>query len=89
MPPLAIYAGSQGTGSPSRHPALERSGRGGNVGDLICRVTIETPVNLTKHQKELLRAFGDSLAGEHTRHSPRASSWLDGVKKFLEDMKFT
>ena len=66
-----------------------RSVRGGNVGDLICRVTIETPVNLTKHQKELLRAFGDSLAGEHTRHSPRASSWLDGVKKFFEDMKFT
>jgi molecular chaperone DnaJ len=66
-----------------------RSVRGGNVGDLICRVSIETPVNLTKHQKELLRAFGDSLAGEHTRHSPRASSWLDGVKKFFEDMKFT
>lgn len=65
-----------------------RSVRGGNVGDLICRVTIETPVNLTKQQKDLLRAFGDSLAGEETRHSPRASSWLDGVKKFFEDMKF-
>jgi molecular chaperone DnaJ len=65
-----------------------RSVRGGGVGDLICRVTIETPVNLTKQQKELLRAFGDSLLGEETRHSPRASSWLDGVKKFFEDMKF-
>ena len=66
-----------------------RSVRGGAVGDLICRVTIETPVNLNKHQKELLRAFADSLGGASERHSPRASSWLDGVKKFFEDMKFT
>lgn len=66
-----------------------RSVRGGAVGDLICRVTIETPVSLTKHQKELLRAFGDALEGETATHSPRASSWLDGVKKFFEDMKFT
>lgn len=65
-----------------------KSVRGGATGDLICRVTIETPVNLNKQQKELLRAFGDSLASEGVRHSPRASSWLDGVKKFFEDMKF-
>jgi molecular chaperone DnaJ len=66
-----------------------KSVRGGATGDLICRVTIETPVSLNKQQKELLRAFGDSLAGEGVRHSPRASSWLDGVKKFFEDMKFS
>jgi len=66
-----------------------KSVRGGPTGDLICRVTIETPVNLSKQQKDLLRAFGDSLAGEGVRHSPRASSWLDGVKKFFEDMKFS
>lgn len=71
-----------------RHKGV-RSVRGGAVGDLICRVTLETPVNLSKHQKDLLRAFGDSLASESERHSPRASSWLDGVKKFFEDMKFS
>lgn len=65
-----------------------KSVRGGTTGDLICRVTIETPVSLNKQQKDLLRAFGESLAGEGVRHSPRASSWLDGVKKFFEDMKF-
>ncbi|MCC7120704.1 MAG: molecular chaperone DnaJ [Gammaproteobacteria bacterium] len=65
-----------------------KSVRGGATGDLICRVTIETPVSLNKQQKDLLRAFGESLAGEGVRHSPRASSWLDGVKKFFEDMKF-
>ena len=58
------------------------------MGDLICRVTLETPVNLTRPQKDLLRSFGDSLDGQADRHSPRASTWLTGVKKFFEDMKF-
>ena len=66
-----------------------RSVRGGPVGDLICRVLVETPVNLNKEQKELLRKFGESLSGEGSTHSPRASSWLDGVKKFFEEMKFS
>ncbi len=66
-----------------------RSVRGGQVGDLICRVAVETPVNLNKEQKELLRKFGDALNGEGNTHSPRASSWLDGVKKFFEEMKFS
>ena len=66
-----------------------RSVRGGQVGDLICRVAVETPVNLNKEQKEILRKFADSLNGEGNTHSPRASSWLDGVKKFFEEMKFS
>nr|VFK58412.1 MAG: molecular chaperone DnaJ [Candidatus Kentron sp. UNK]VFK68866.1 MAG: molecular chaperone DnaJ [Candidatus Kentron sp. UNK] len=61
--------------------------RNGMVGDLLCRVTIETPVNLSKKQKELLRAFDDSVRDSKEKHSPKASSWLDGVKKFFEDMK--
>jgi molecular chaperone DnaJ len=63
-----------------------KSVRGGTVGDLLCRVSVETPVNLSKRQKDLLQEFGTTLqSGEN---SPRASSWLDGVKKFFEDMKF-
>ena len=66
-----------------------RSVRGGGVGDLICRVVVETPINLNKTQKDALREFGGSLAGAGRKHSPRAESWLDGVKKFFEDMKFS
>ncbi len=65
-----------------------KSVRSGVTGDLMCRITIETPVNLTRQQKEILREFGESLDGEIVKHSPRASSWLDGVKKFFDDMKF-
>jgi molecular chaperone DnaJ len=35
--------------------------RGGAVGDLLCRVQIETPVRLTKEQKALLEKLRDSL----------------------------
>jgi molecular chaperone DnaJ len=62
--------------------------RGGPVGDLICRVVVETPVKLTEEQKELLRQFDDSISGSGSRHSPHATTWLDGVKKFFEGMGF-
>jgi molecular chaperone DnaJ len=65
-----------------------RSVRSGAQGDLLCRVSVETPVNLTKKQKELLEEFQKSLLEDSVEHSPRSASWLDGVKKFFEDMKF-
>ncbi len=63
-----------------------RSVRGGAVGDLLCRVVVETPVDLTEEQKDLLRRFDETLRGGGDRHSPQSSSWLDGVKKFLSSM---
>ena len=64
-----------------------KSVRASSTGDLMCRVTLETPVNLTKQQKELLEEFDKSLKEDKKNHSPKASSWLSGVKKFFEDMK--
>ncbi|MCK5718553.1 MAG: molecular chaperone DnaJ [Thiomargarita sp.] len=61
--------------------------RGGIAGDLHCRVIIETPINLTSNQKELLQEFDKTMNKSDKRHSPKQSSWLDGVKKFFEDMK--
>ena len=60
--------------------------RGGPVGDLICRVIVETPVNLTRRQKELLQEFSGELEQGGSRHNPQTSSWLDGVKKFFDDL---
>ena len=65
-----------------------RSVRGGGTGDLICHVVVETPVKLSARQKELLHEFQCTMDDCGDRHSPRATSWLDGVKKFIEDMGF-
>ncbi|POB01834.1 molecular chaperone DnaJ [Halopseudomonas oceani] len=62
--------------------------RGGSAGDLLCRVVVETPVNLTKRQRELLEELRQTLEEEGSSQSPRAKSWFDGVKNFFEDMKF-
>ncbi len=62
--------------------------RGYSAGDLLCRVVVETPVNLSKEQKELLTKLDESLEKSSKKHSPKTSSWFDGVKKFFEDMKF-
>src|SRR5690554_5971254 len=62
--------------------------RGGAPGDLLCRVVLETPVNLTKRQRELLSELRDTLQAEGSNQTPRAKSWFEGVKNFFEDMKF-
>lgn len=62
--------------------------RGGAPGDLLCRVTVETPIKLTKKQKELLREFQGSMdSGDAGAHAPKKHSWFEGVKSFFEDMK--
>jgi molecular chaperone DnaJ len=60
--------------------------RGGPVGDLICRVLVETPVNLTDKQKDLLRQLDETMQEGGSKHSPQSSTWLDGVKSFFEKM---
>ncbi len=61
--------------------------RGGEQGDLMCKVQVETPVNLTAKQKELLQQF-DKTISANNKHNPKSSSWFDKVKKFFEEMKF-
>ena len=64
-----------------------RSVRASSKGDLLCQVVIETPVNLTKRQKELLAEFDKSMQSDGKQHSPLENSWLDGVKKFIDGIK--
>ena len=61
--------------------------RGGPVGDLMCRAVVETPVNLSAKQKQLLEEFRDTLSEGGQDQSPRQSSWFEGVKSFFDGMK--
>jgi molecular chaperone DnaJ len=54
-------------------------------GELFCHVVVETPVNLTERQRELLREFETISEKDAARHNPRARSWLEKVKAFFEE----
>ena len=60
--------------------------RGGMTGDLLCRVNVETPVNLSNKQKELFRELEKSIQ-QDGKHSPQNVSWTDRMKKFFDDLK--
>lgn len=60
-------------------PAL----RGGGVGDMFIELAVETPVNLTSRQKELLREFDDLGEDNH----PESKSFFSSVKSFWDGMK--
>ncbi len=61
--------------------------RGGGVGDLHCKIVVETPVNLTEKQKDLLRQFQRSLEGRAKHHSPQKTHWFQRAKDFIESLK--
>ncbi|WP_417627791.1 molecular chaperone DnaJ [Pararhodobacter aggregans] len=60
-------------------PAL----RGGGFGDMLIELGVETPVNLTARQKELLREFEGLSADNH----PEGNSFFSKVKSFWDGMK--
>ena len=67
-----------------------------------CKIVVETPVNLTSEQKDLLKKLEASLNGEATKdssdsskkdaaskkvsHKPKSEGFLNKVKKFLDDL---
>jgi len=80
---VKVPAGSQ-TGKQMRlrakgMPAL----RGGGSGDMLIELAVETPVNLTSRQKDLLREF-EKLSEDN---NPEGSSFFSKVKTFWDGMK--
>ncbi|WP_438994135.1 molecular chaperone DnaJ [Pseudemcibacter sp.] len=56
---------------------------GGGVGDMVIQANVETPVNLSKKQKELLRAFAEECGDDV---SPESSGFLNKAKELWEDL---
>lgn len=57
--------------------------RSAGCGDMIIQTTVETPVSLSKKQKELLRAFADECGDDV---SPNSSGFFNKVKDLWEDL---
>jgi len=60
-------------------PAL----RGGGIGDMLIEVAVETPVNLTSKQRELLKEF-ERLSEDN---NPEGSTFFSKVRNFWDGMK--
>ncbi len=58
--------------------------RDSRQGDLFAQVAVETPINLTSEQQELLEKFDTAVTADGDKHSPRAGGWLDTVKRFFD-----
>jgi len=65
----------RGKGMPALH--------GGARGDMFIELAVETPVNLTGRQKELLREF----AGLSEDNNPESKNFFSSVKSFWDSMK--
>ncbi|MGJ8691174.1 MAG: molecular chaperone DnaJ [Thalassotalea sp.] len=64
-----------------------KSVRSSVIGDLMCKVVIETPVNLSGAQKDLLKQLETGIEEKRSHHSPKETGFFDGVKKFFDDLK--
>ncbi|MBF0178961.1 MAG: molecular chaperone DnaJ [Magnetococcales bacterium] len=66
-----------------RGKGLPHLNRPGMFGDLVVEVRVETPVTLSKRQKELLQEF-EALSNQESQ--PESHSFLGRVKDFLDKM---
>ncbi|WP_119460484.1 molecular chaperone DnaJ [Rhodospirillaceae bacterium SYSU D60014] len=83
---VAVPAGAQ-TGQQFRLRGKGMSVlRSQSRGDMYVQIMVETPVNLTKKQQELLREF-DKVGGKGKAHSPESEGFFAKVKEFWEDLK--
>lgn len=69
----------RGKGMP---PLRHGSGMQGDFGDMLIELTVETPVNLTARQRELLREF----QGIQAENSPRTASFFGKIKSFWDGL---
>ncbi|NMP14943.1 molecular chaperone DnaJ [Thalassotalea sp. Y01] len=66
-----------------------KSVRSSATGDLLCKVVIETPVNLNSEQTELLEKLQESMGegADAAKYRPKEQGFFDGVKKFFDSLK--
>lgn len=54
-------------------------------GDMFVQLAVETPVSLSKKQKDLLKKFESETS--HEKHSPESHGFFDKVKDLWEDLR--
>ncbi len=63
-----------------------KSIRSHSVGDLHCKVIVETPINLSSEQKDLIKQLDETIKDSGDKNNPKKKGWFDNVKSFLDKM---
>lgn len=80
---LKIPAGTQ-SGRQFRMRGKGLTSLQGQLGDLLCTVYIETPINLNAQQKELLQQLESSISSGKSKHTPRTESVVGNIRNFFD-----
>lgn len=75
------------SGKTLRLPGKGVRGMNSDRGDLLCKIVVETPINLNVEQREALRKFDELLSQDRKNHSPMEKGLFDAIKDFFG--KFT
>lgn len=70
----------RGKGMP---PLRHGPGMNGEAGDMLIELSVETPVNLTARQRDILREFDEIKAD----NSPQSQGFFQKIKGFWDEMK--
>ncbi len=63
-----------------------KSFKDNKFGDLLCKIIVETPINLNKIQKKLLYDFGITLNKYKKKNNPKSESFLNNIKNFFNSL---
>ena len=83
---VAIPAGTQ------NGEQIKKKGKGMSVlrrsifGDLYIEIQVETPVHLTKAQKELMEKFAKTEGKTKSKTSPQSQGFFDKMKEMWDDV---
>ena len=84
---IAVPAGTQ-AGKQIRLKSKGMSELHGHArGDMFVEIVVETPVNLTKRQQELLREFEQAGGGDAKEHQPESEGFFAKVKELWDDLR--
>ncbi|QJC37266.1 molecular chaperone DnaJ [Enterobacteriaceae endosymbiont of Donacia thalassina] len=71
-----------------RNKGIKSIRKNGNFGDLLCKIIVETPINLNNEQKNILYQLDKSFNSvSNYRNNPKIEKFLNNIKRFFYNIK--
>ncbi|QJC38080.1 molecular chaperone DnaJ [Enterobacteriaceae endosymbiont of Donacia marginata] len=71
-----------------RNKGIKSIRRNSNFGDLLCKIIVETPINLNNEQKNILSKLDKSFQNiSNYKNNPKIGKFLNSIKDFFHNIK--